>query len=170
LLEQKSVRFADCRPLRGQLPPTIEKHKGEMMKRQYLRILVAVLGFAALGATVKANEIDQVVVTIPFQFVAAGKTLPAGTYRLNRVSGERFQGLFLSSFENRVGTIVMPIEVESVAAETPQLTFEQVGDQHILSKIQTGDNVFNLRVPPAATLLASAPSHAGKASGSLGND
>jgi hypothetical protein len=141
-----------------------------MMKRQYLRFAAAVLGLAALGATLKAREIDQVVVTIPFQFVAAGKTLPAGTYRLNRVSRERFQGLFLSSFENRVSTIVMPIEVESVAAETPQLTFEQVGDQRVLSKIQTGDNVFNLRVPRAATLLASTPSHSGSSAGSLGND
>jgi hypothetical protein len=140
------------------------------MKRQYLRFVATLFGFAALGATVKAREIDQVVVTIPFQFVAAGKTLPAGTYRLNRVSNQRFQGLFLSSFENRVSTIVLPVEVESSPAETPQLTFEQVGDQRVLSKIQTGDNVFNLRVPRAATLLASAPSHSGTSVGSLGND
>jgi hypothetical protein len=39
------------------------------MKKQYLRILMAVVGLAGLGVTAKAQDLDQVVVTIPFEFV-----------------------------------------------------------------------------------------------------
>jgi hypothetical protein len=56
------------------------------MKKLCLRIAVSLVGFAGLGITAKAQVVDQIVVTIPFEFVVAGKTLPAGTYRVNRVS------------------------------------------------------------------------------------
>ena len=71
------------------------------MKKLCLRIAVALVSFAGLGITAKAQAADQIVVTIPFEFVVAGKTLPAGTYRVNRVSDDRWAGLILSSFENR---------------------------------------------------------------------
>jgi hypothetical protein len=142
------------------------------MKRQSLRILMALLGFSVLGATAKAQVLDQIVVNVPFEFVAGGKTLPAGTYRANRVSatGDRVKGLVLSSFDNRAGVIVLPIEVEDERGDKAQLTFERVGDQHFLSKIETGYSVFNIQVPSAATLLASTPSHGGAVSGSNGSN
>ncbi len=76
------------------------------MKKQYLRILLAVVGFAGLGVTAKAEVLDQIVVTIPFEFVVAGKTLPAGTYRTNRISADKLEGLILSSVENHVSAIL----------------------------------------------------------------
>ena len=136
------------------------------MKKLYLRILVALVGFAGLGATAKAQVIDQIVVTIPFEFVAAGKTLPAGTYRVNRLSDDRFAGLVLSSFENRASAIVLPTEVESAPSDKAQVSFETAGDAHFLSKIKTADNVYNIQIPRAAILLASGKSHTGTASGS----
>src|SRR5260370_20876503 len=87
--------------------------KGEMMKKLCLRIAVALVSFAGLGITAKAQAVDQVVVTIPFEFVVAGKTLPSGTYRVNRVSDDRWAGLIFSSFENRASAIVLLIKVES---------------------------------------------------------
>ena len=76
------------------------------MKKLYLRILVALVSFAGLGITAKAQVVEQIVVTIPFEFVAAGKTLPAGTYTINRLSDDRFAGLVIRSFENRASAIV----------------------------------------------------------------
>jgi hypothetical protein len=142
------------------------------MKRQSLRILMAILGFAVLGVTVKAQMLDQIVVTVPFQFVVGGKTLPAGIYKGNRVSatGDRFEGLVLSSFDNNVSVIVLPTEVETARADKAQLSFEQVGGQHFLSKIETGDNTYNIQVPREAALLASAPSHSGAVSSSSGTN
>jgi hypothetical protein len=140
------------------------------MKKLSLRIAVALVGFAGLGITAKAQQFsqvsDQVVVTIPFEFVVAGKTLPAGTYRVNRLSNDKGAGLILRSFETRAGVIVHPIDVQSAPADKAQVSFETAGGEHFLSKIQTADNVFTIPVSRAAILLASGKSHTNTASGS----
>jgi hypothetical protein len=131
-----------------------------MMRKLCLRIAVALVSFAGLGITAKAQVVDQVVVTIPFQCVVAGKTLPAGTYRVNRVSSnDRWAGLILSSFENRASAIVLPNEVESAPEDKAHVSFETAGGEHFLSKIETADNVFTIPVSRAAILLASEKSH-----------
>ena len=124
------------------------------MRKLCLRIAVALVSFAGLGITAKAQVVDQVVVTIPFQFVVAGKTLPAGTYRVNRVSADKWDGLIFSSFENRASAIVHPIEVESTPDGKAHVGFETAGGEHFLSKIETADNVFTIPVSRAAILLA----------------
>ena len=50
------------------------------MRRQCLRIVIALIAVAVFGIGVKAQVLDQIEVNIPYQFVVAGKTLPAGTY------------------------------------------------------------------------------------------
>jgi hypothetical protein len=147
--------------------------KGEMMKKLCLRIVVALVGFAGLGITAKAQVPDQIVVNIPFEFVVAGKTLPAGTYRVNRLSNDKSEGLIFRSVETRAGAaaIVRPIEVQSARADQPQVSFETAGDAHFLSKVQTTDNVFTIPVSRAAILLASGKSHTNTPSGiSVGTD
>ena len=134
--------------------------------KNLLRIAVALIGFAGLGITAKAQVADQIVVTIPFEFVVASKTLPAGIYRVNRVSDDKWDGLVFSSFENRAGVIVHPTEVQSASADQAKVSFEKDGDEHFLRKIQTGDNVFTIPVSRAAILLASGKSHTNTASGS----
>jgi hypothetical protein len=141
--------------------------KGEMMKKPCLRILVALVGFAGLGVAAKAQVPDQLVVKIPFQFVVAGTTLPAGTYRLHRVSDETSEALILSSYENNAGVIILPTEVKSAPTDKPQVSFETSGDEHFLSKIETADNAFTIPVSRAAMLLAG-KSHTGAPSGSSG--
>ena len=134
------------------------------MKRRFMRVLVAIIGVAALGVTAKAETVDYVVVTVPFQFVVNGQTLPAGTYRVKRLSDDRYQGLLISSFEKRVSVVVLPNEIESARSDTSKLTF--TGDQHFLSQVKTGDNVFNIKVSRQAALLASTPSNGRNISGS----
>ena len=134
--------------------------------KNLLRIAVALIGFAGLGITAKAQVADQIVVTIPFEFVVAGKTLPAGTYRVDRVSNDKWAGLILRSFETRAGVLVRPTEVESASADQAKVSFEKAGDEHFLSKIQTGDNLFTIPVSRNAILLASGKSHSNTASGS----
>src|SRR6266478_3432218 len=56
------------------------------MKNHCVRILSAFFGLAALAITAKGQVPDRIVVNIPYEFVVAGKTLPAGTYTVNRVS------------------------------------------------------------------------------------
>jgi hypothetical protein len=152
-------------PKLGSSPPmTVKTFKGEMMIKQYFRILMALVGFTGLGITAKAQVPDQIVVTIPFEFVAAGKTLPSGTYRVNRLSDDRREALILSSFENDASAIVLPTEVESAHSDNARATFQKAGDQHFLSKIETDDNVFTIAVSRVAMLEASAKSQTDTAS------
>ena len=143
------------------------------MKKLCFRIAVALVSFAGLGITAKAQVVDQIVVTIPFEFVVAGKTLPAGTYRVNRASDDRWAGLIFSSFENRASAIVLPNEVESAPADADKahVSFETAGNEHFLSKIETADSVFTIPVSHTAILLASGKSHTDTPSGSsVGTD
>ena len=55
------------------------------MKKQSMTIMAVAMLFAALAvALVRAQETDNVDVTIPFDFAIGGKTLPAGGYYLRR--------------------------------------------------------------------------------------
>jgi hypothetical protein len=122
-----------------------------MMKKLYLRIAVALAGIAALGITTKAQAVDQIVVTVPFEFVVGGTTLPAGTYRVHRVSkDDPTGGLVLTSYENHAIATVLPIDIESAHNNKPELTFRTAAGQHLLSRIQTDDNVFNIPISKSA--------------------
>jgi len=124
-----------------------KRNKGEMMKKHCVRILGAFFGLAALTITAKGQAVDQIVVNVPYEFVVAGKTLPAGTYKVNRISGHDEGALAISSFENHAAVLVLSSEVsEKTDSEQPSLSFRQVGEQHLLSKIQTAEHVFTIPV------------------------
>ena len=57
------------------------------MKKKYARILLTLVGLLGLGVAAKAQIRGEIVVTLPFEFVVSGKTLPAGTYTLSRFFG-----------------------------------------------------------------------------------
>lgn len=137
------------------------------MRKQYLRILIVLIGAAGLAIAAKGQVVDQIVVNIPYEFVVAGKTLPAGTYRVNRVPNSSERALLLSSFENRASAIVLATDVESIPADKAQVSFEQVEGQYFLSKIKTADHVFTIPVYRSAIMEAAVKSHRGtSASGS----
>ena len=139
------------------------------MKTQYLRLLLVLAGFAAFAVPAKAQVVDQPVVNIPFQFVVAGRTLPAGEYKVTRLYGWNPRVLVLSSYENRASAIVIPAEVEESLGGKARLTFETAGDQHFLSSIATEDHVYNFEVPSTDSLLAATPHQTGSGSASSGN-
>jgi hypothetical protein len=55
------------------------------MKR-FASILLTLVGVLGLGMAAKANSRSEIAVTLPFEFVAGGKTLPAGTYALREIA------------------------------------------------------------------------------------
>lgn len=131
------------------------------MKKHFVRLATAFLGFSALAIAAKAQVPDQVVINIPYEFVVAGKTLPPGTYRVNRVSDFNKNELLISSFESRVGAIVISTEVEDARVYKPSFTFEEIGGQHFLTKIETAEHVFAIPVAKSAALEAAMKSHQG---------
>jgi|SRR5271169_3019233 len=137
------------------------------MIKQYFRILIALIGVAGSGMAATGQAVDQIVVQIPYEFVVAGKTLPAGTYSLHRASVSDQKVLILSSFKNRTGVLVLPTEIETNRGDIAQVSFEQVGGEHFLSKIETADHTFTISVSREEILEAAARSHSGtSASGS----
>ena len=126
------------------------------MKKYYVRFLMVFFGLAALAATAHGQAPDQLVVKIPWEFVVAGKVLPAGTYRVNRVSDVDQSQLFISSLENRMAVFVLTVsgEVNASRDEQPRVSFQQAGDQHFLCKIETAEHTFTIPVSSSAVLEA----------------
>jgi hypothetical protein len=144
-----------------------KRHKGEMMKKHCVRILSTFFGLAALAITAKGQAVDQLVVNIPYEFVVAGKTLPAGTYRVSPVSDNNKRVLAISSFENHATVMVLSSEiVDRTSSKQPAISFQQVGEQHLLSKIETAEHVFTIPVSGSAVLQAAMKRHS-SLSGSL---
>jgi hypothetical protein len=137
------------------------------MRRQCLRIVMALIGVGVFGIGAKAQVLDQIEVHIPYQFVVAGKTLPAGTYRVKRVGVTDPRLLILNSLETRATAIIHSTWVENSDADKNEVSFVQVGDEHFLSKIETPDHLFIISVSPSEILEAAAkPQSGSSASGS----
>lgn len=73
---------------------------------------------------------------IPFQFVAAGQTFPAGEYKISRLSDSQSRILLLSNRENRAAVVMFPTETQDISHDKAKLAFATVGDQHFLSRIE----------------------------------
>ena len=139
------------------------------MKQVFVRLLLVLAGVAGLTIPAKAQELDKIVVKIPFQFVAAGQTFPAGEYKISRLSDSQSRILLLSNRENRAAVVMFPTETQDISHDKAKLAFATVGDQHFLSRIETANYVYNLSVPRTEALLAATPKR-GSASSSSGNN
>ncbi|HKW32512.1 MAG TPA: hypothetical protein VJN92_05880 [Candidatus Acidoferrum sp.] len=130
------------------------------MKKSFLRILLVLAGLASLAISAKAQGPDQVLVKVPFPFVAAGQTFQAGEYRVTRLRDEQPTVLLLINQEEHTNLVVLLTESQSAPHGKPQLAFATVEGQHFLSRVNTGDHTYNLSVPQTEALLASNPSKA----------
>lgn len=139
------------------------------MRKHCLRILIAVFSFAGLGMAARAQARDQLAVTIPFEFVVGGKTLPAGTYNVNRLTDSNPRPLILHSFENHTSVLIVPSQVENGSTDKVHVSFERVGGQYFLSKIATADDVFTVPVSRSATIAVAARNSTPASSGSGSN-
>lgn len=124
------------------------------MKMRFAGILLTLIGALAMGGAAQAQSGSKIVVNLPFEFVANGKTLPAGTYTVSRVTDNVFGGLILSNYDNHASVIVNPIEVKEARATKSEVRFEQVGDQLFLNRIQTQSTVYRFPVSRAASSQA----------------
>lgn len=124
------------------------------MKKQLVRMAVFVFGFAMLALGAKAQATDQIRINIPYEFVAGGKTLPAGEYRLNRIHDSSVGQLVLSSVENKTGVIMVASQWQDTREYMPRVIFQEIGGQHFLVKIETAEHVFTVPVSKSAVLEA----------------
>jgi len=121
-----------------------------MKIRKYARVLSAMVLFCGLGVGAKAEALGGISVTVPFAFVASGKTLPAGTYNVTRLTLTKSDLFWLTRRDTGASVLLVPSQGESARADTPEVTFLRVGDVRFLSMIQTGQNIYNLHVTHSA--------------------
>ena len=124
------------------------------MKTSYFVAVLTLTCLLGLGISARAQDTEGVRVNVPFEFVAGGATLPAGTYRVGRRSLDGFSGIAISSY--RHGAFVLPIAVDGIPAEQPKLSFEYVGDKHFLREVDTPGGIYTFALPRAMVALAQA--------------
>src|SRR5215470_19721321 len=116
------------------------------MKRNYLRMFVVSFGAAVLAAAGFAADLDRLVVDIPYDFVVNGKTLPAGKYNVSRATDNNPRILSISGVENHAAAVALSTDMEQARNSRPGITLRRTGEQTVLTKIQTGEQVFTFPV------------------------
>jgi len=129
------------------------------VKKKYTSILLALIGLLGMGTAAKAEIRGALKVTVPFEFVVDGRTLPAGTYTVSRFADDKHGGLILSNHESRTSVFVLPVGVERASEDKPEVSFQRVGEQLFLSSIRTLQDVYDIAVPRSAMLEAAGRSH-----------
>jgi hypothetical protein len=127
------------------------------MKKSYLTAVLMLTCVLGVGISANAQSADAVVVSVPFEFVAAGATLPAGDYRVSRLNPGVTRELFISGY-NKGGTFLLPLAFENSPAGEPALSFEHVGGKYFLSKIKTLDGVYTMPASRELIMLGKANS------------
>jgi hypothetical protein len=122
------------------------------MKNSYSAVVLTLTCLLGLGLSARAQDVDKVAVKVPFEFVAGGQTLPAGTYNVTRVSDQAFPGLVIRSSDN--SAFLLPMFFDGVSADHAELQFEHVGGKYFLSEVKTPAGVYALRTPRPMTQVA----------------
>src|SRR5690242_14448896 len=123
------------------------------MKKHSLSVLMLLICIVLVKPRANAEEVR---VAVPYDFVVAGKLLHAGTYSVSRESPDRPFGALRLTNVDQGGTamFILPTTFESQASDDPKLRFEQTGDLHVLSAIQTRVGVYTLMPEPSAVTVA----------------
>jgi len=124
------------------------------MKYQLGNTLLILTSLCGLVVGAMAETHREVIVKIAYEFVAGGRTLPAGTYTVNRLSDDRLAGLSIVNYEQQSDVLVLTNQFENRPADDAKVRFERVGDIYYLSSIQTLDGVYTVPLPRSISVLA----------------
>jgi hypothetical protein len=125
---------------------------GGIMKKSYLTVALTLTCLLGMGISARAQDTEGVRVKVPFEFVAGGTTLPAGTYTVGRLSVNTHPVITITTYDN--GTFVVPIAIGGSPAGQPKLSFEHVGGKYFLSEADTPAGVYTFALPRAMVALA----------------
>jgi hypothetical protein len=103
-------------------------------------VMASVMALTAMASTRVAQAQDPLVVRIPFDFVADGKTLPAGEYSIKTSGPERT--LLLIDRQNASASIFAGTNaiIASEPKSESKLVFNRYGDRYFLSQVWTAGN------------------------------
>ena len=125
------------------------------MSKSYLTAVLMFTCVLGVGVSARALDTDAVVVSVPFEFVVGGATLPAGNYRVSRVNPGANRELAISGYE-KGNAFVLPVAFDDGPTNQPTLSFEHVGGKYFLSKIKTLGGVYTMDASPEMVTLGKA--------------
>jgi|SRR5579859_1268739 len=127
------------------------------MKQSYLAAALMLTCLLGVGVSARAQDADAVVVSVPFEFVAGGATLPAGEYRVSRVHPGLNRQLAISGY-NKGSAFLLPLAFDDAPTDQPTLSFEHVGGKYFLSRIKTLSGVYTMPASREMVMLGKANS------------
>jgi hypothetical protein len=122
------------------------------MNKPYLTVVLTLMCLLGLGTKSHAQN-PELMVKVPFEFVAGGQILPAGKYTVGRIASDPHSGITIRSYDNNVA-LMLPMVVDGTPAEQPKLSFEHVGGEYFLSKVEAPGGVYTFAIPRAMATLA----------------
>jgi hypothetical protein len=121
------------------------------MKKFLLGAFITFTGLLALATGAQAQS-GNVVVHIQQDFIAGGKTLPAGTYKVIQDFTGAGQTLILRG--DRESAFLLSSMRDAASAKQPAVKLTRVGDQYYLSQVATDFGVYTLPAPSRVTRMA----------------
>jgi hypothetical protein len=139
------------------------------MKKSYLTAVLMLTCSLGVGMSARAQDADAVVVSVPFECVAGGATLPAGEYRVSRVSPGVNRELAIRGY-NKGNAFLLPLTFDDFSAANgqPTLSFEHVGGKYFLSGIKTLSGVYTMPASREMIMLGKANSPSPSTSSAAG--
>ncbi|HEX8352060.1 MAG TPA: hypothetical protein VF611_04000, partial [Pyrinomonadaceae bacterium] len=90
-----------------------------------------------LAATSNAQSARRTVILIPFDFVAGGEALPAGTYSVEPVKRDSYTAWEIRSTTGRAGSVVMTSALggRAAAGADARLVFRKYAQAYVLAQV-----------------------------------
>jgi hypothetical protein len=118
---------------------------------KYSIIALVLLSLVGPAVVAQAQEEGIVIVTVPFEFFAGSKMLPAGKYAVSSLSSATDSLLIVRSTSN--SALLLPVAFDGVPVRDVKLSFEQVGDAHLLSEVRTQMGTYSINTGQEAAKL-----------------
>jgi len=103
--------------------------------RHRLWLAVIAIGLALAASPAVAHAQDLLVVNAPFPFVAQGKTLPAGEYRVTLNENHQEVTITSPKGEATVALVSTRLASSNSPAQADRVAFDKVGNTYYLSEL-----------------------------------
>lgn len=119
------------------------------MRRHYIiSILMLACLFAMAANAIKAQSDRRLVIRIPFEFVLAGRVVPAGKYSVERPDATKPNVLMFRNLDNGIIRLIITQRVENHCVSTASyLTFRRIKGESQLIQVWVVGNMDGNQLP-----------------------
>jgi hypothetical protein len=144
---------------RVNLKMVITDYTRRIMKKFLLGTFVMVAGLFALASGARAESNSVVTIHVNQDFIAGGKALSAGTYKVYQGSPETRQWLILRNKETGASAFLLPTAHDETVPRQFQAQLTRAANVYYLSEVVTDLGVYTFSAPRALTPTAKNRDH-----------